>query len=316
MSERLSNEDEKILLSLIQEHKMVEAVVFVKEKTGMNLKQAKEYVDTKRLNKHIEYSNRTVSNEKKTYEKSYILDRKISALTHDLDKQRKLTKGIGYILLVIIIISLIQFYFLDKTSFFQMMFFGLCVTIIFFLLLTWILVALNRSILEKRINSIKELELSNEFEIKALRNNGTLCFYSIIFGVLLFTLFTHLTTLLKGFTYKSAFEILLLIGLLIFCIYGFFKELKQRKYSLSISGETVKIFYKNNEIDTIKVEDLDSVEFYSTSSRIKDWNPTLRIFDKTEKILVEMTIKREDYHLLTMYFTNYHVLIQDKYNLI
>lgn len=111
--------------------------------------------------------------------------------------------------------------------------------------------------------------------------------------MLLFTLFIHSTTLLKRFTYKSVFEILLLIGLLIFCIYGFFKELKQRKYSLSISDETIKILYANNEIDTIKVEYLDSVEFYSTSSRIKDWNPTLRIFDKTEKILVEMTIKEK-----------------------
>lgn len=88
----------------------------------MDLKQAKEYVDTKRINEHIEYSNNTISNEKISGKKVYILEHKINTLIRDVNRQRKVNRVIGYILLIFVMISLIQFYFLDTTSFIQLCF--------------------------------------------------------------------------------------------------------------------------------------------------------------------------------------------------
>ncbi|QQB73158.1 hypothetical protein [Fusobacterium canifelinum] len=364
MSEKLSNEDNKYLLSLIKEDKIIEAVKFVREKTDMSLKQAKEYVDMKRINENTEYpkNNKIISeddeeyifsllkenkklqaiaflhkekemsleeaknyvdkkefknkilNEKTPYKRGYFFDKKLNIFILDLSRQRKVNKIIFYILLIFITIPLIQLCFLDKTSFNQMLILFFCISFIIPLLIIWLALTLNIYITEKRINKIEELELPSEFEIKSLKKNGTLFFYIIIFIMLIFVLSIHINTLLKGLTYKSAFYIILLIGIIIFYFYNFLKELKNRKYSLNISGKTVKIFYKNNEINTIKTDNINHIKFYSTSKRTRDSNPTLQIFDNEEKALVEMTIKREDYHILTMYFIKYNVFIEDKYN--
>lgn len=364
MSEILSNKDNKYLLSLIKENKIVEAVKFVREKTDMSLLEAKEYVDMKKVDENTEYpkNNNIISeddeeyifsllkenkklqaiaflhkekemnleeaknyidkkefknkilNEKIPYKRGYFFDKKLNIFILDLRRQRKINKIVFYILLIFIIISLIQLCFLDKTSFNQILIFGFCIAVTLPLLIIWLSLALNIYITEKRINKIEELELLSEFEIKSLRKNGTLFFYIIIFIMLIFALFIHINMLLKELRYKTAFYIVFLIGIISFYFYNFLKELKNRKYSLNISGKTVKIFYENNEVNRIKTDNINYVKFYSTSKRRRDLNPSLQIFDNEEKILVEMTIKREDYHILTMYFMNYNVFIQDKYN--
>lgn len=319
MSKILSNEDDKHLLSLIKENKMVEAVLFVKEKTGMGLKQAKEYVDTKRINDNTEHTKNKISSEKIPYKRGYIIDRKINTLNRDLNRQRKAIKVIRYILLVFIIIFLIQLYFLDKTSLELEQMWSLIITIapIFALLGIWLLFTLNINSTKKRMNKIDELELelSSEFEIKSLKSNWTLVFCIVIGSLLLWVSPTNINTLFEELTYKSVSNVIVLIVLLGFCTYNFFKELKNRKYSLSVSGETVKILYENKEINSIKTDEINYIEFYSIPKRsIADPPPILRIFDNKKKMLVEMDIAREDYHTLTMYFTNYNVLIQDKYD--
>lgn len=319
MSKILSNEDDKHLLSLIKENKMVEAVLFVKEKTGMGLKQAKEYVDTKRINDNTEHTKNKISSEKIPYKRGYIIDRKINTLNRDLNRQRKAIKVIRYILLVFIIIFLIQLYFLDKISLELDQMWSLIITIapIFALLGIWLLFTLNINSTKKRMNKIDELELelSSEFEIKSLKSNWTLVFCIVVGSLLLWVSPTNINTLFEELTYKSVSNVIVLIVLLGFCTYNFFKELKNRKYSLSVSGETVKILYENKEINSIKTDEINYIEFYSIPKRsIADPPPILRIFDNKKKMLVEMDIAREDYHTLTMYFTNYNVLIQDKYD--
>lgn len=319
MSKILSNEDDKHLLSLIKENKMVEAVLFVKEKTGMGLKQAKEYVDTKRINDNTEHTKNKISSEKIPYKRGYIIDRKINTLNRDLNRQRKAIKVIRYILLVFIIIFLIQLYFLDKISLELDQMWSLIITIapIFALLGIWLLFTLNINSTKKRMNKIDELELelSSEFEIKSLKSNWTLVFCIVIGSLLLWVSPTNINTLFEELTYKSVSNVIVLIVLLGFCTYNFFKELKNRKYSLSVNGETVKILYENKEINSIKTDEINYIEFYSIPKRsIADPPPILRIFDNKKKMLVEMDIAREDYHTLTMYFTNYNVLIQDKYD--
>ena len=45
----LLEKDEKYISSLLKQGKKVEAIAFVKNKTGMNLKEAKDYIDKKNL---------------------------------------------------------------------------------------------------------------------------------------------------------------------------------------------------------------------------------------------------------------------------
>lgn len=253
------------------------------------------------------------------YKRGYIIDRKINTLNRDLNRQRKAIKVIRYILLVFIIIFLIQLYFLDKISLELDQMWSLIITIapIFALLGIWLLFTLNINSTKKRMNKIDELELelSSEFEIKSLKSNWTLVFCIVFGSLLLWVSPTNINTLFEELTYKSVSNVIVLIVLLGFCTYNFFKELKNRKYSLSVSGETVKILYENKEINSIKTDEINYIEFYSIPKRsIADPPPILRIFDNKKKMLVEMDIAREDYHTLTMYFTNYNVLIQDKYD--
>ena len=50
----LSEKDEEYIISLIKQGKKVDAIVFVKDKTGMSLKEAKDYIDKKVNNEYYE----------------------------------------------------------------------------------------------------------------------------------------------------------------------------------------------------------------------------------------------------------------------
>ena len=49
----LLEKDEEYIISLLKQGKKVEAIIFVKDKKGMTLKEAKEYVDKKIKKSHI-----------------------------------------------------------------------------------------------------------------------------------------------------------------------------------------------------------------------------------------------------------------------
>ena len=50
----LSEKDEEYIISLIKQGKKVDAIVFVKDKTGMSLKESKDYIDKKTNNEYYE----------------------------------------------------------------------------------------------------------------------------------------------------------------------------------------------------------------------------------------------------------------------
>ena len=50
----LLEKDEEYIISLLEQEKKVEAIVFVKDKTGMTLKEAKDYIDKKVNNEYYE----------------------------------------------------------------------------------------------------------------------------------------------------------------------------------------------------------------------------------------------------------------------
>ena len=210
----LLEKDEEYIISLLEQGKKVEATAFVKNKTEMNLKEAKDYIEKLILKKNI-----------------YLLD--------------------------------------------------------------------------KRLQKIEKIELSDKFEIKSLRTNiWWLFLYIIFFIILIFILSSLINILLKELTYKHIFYSIIFIGVIIFNCYNFLRELKSRKYFLTINGKTIKIYYENNEKEVITTDNISQVRFYVIDSGrgIGNKNPTLQIFDSEEKILVEMTIKPIDYYLLKKYF--------------
>ena len=222
---KLLEKDEEYIISLLEQGKKVEAIAFVKDKTGMTLKEAKDYIEKLILKKNI----------------------------HSLDK---------------------------------------------------------------RMQEIEKLELSDKFEIKSLRiNSWWLFLYIIFFIILIFILFSLINILLKELTYKHIFYSIFFVGAIIFNCYNFLKELKSRKYLLTVSGKTIKIYYENNEIEVITIDNISQVRFYVIDSGrgIGNKNPSLQIFDNEEKILVEMTIKAIDYQSLKKYFEKYNVRIDNQY---
>ena len=222
---KLLEKDEEYIISLLEQGKKVEAIAFVKDKTGMTLKEAKDYIEKLILKKNIH-------------------------------------------------------------------------------------------VLDKRTQEIEEIELSDKFEIKSLRiNSWWLFLYIIFFIILIFILFSLISILLKELTYKHIFYSIIFIGVIIFNYYNFLKELKSRKYLLTVSGKTIKIYYENNETEVITTDNISRVRFYVIDSGrgIGNKNPTLQIFDNEEKILVEMTIKPIDYYSLKKYFEKYNVRIDNQY---
>ena len=221
----LLEKDEEYIISLLEQGKKVEAVAFVKNRIGMNLKEAKDYIDKLILKKNIH-------------------------------------------------------------------------------------------LLDKRTQEIEKIELSDKFEIKSLRTNiWWLFLYIIFFIILIFILSSLINILLKELTYKHIFYSIIFIGVIIFNCYNFLRELKSRKYFLTINGKTIKIYYENSEKDIITTDNINQVRFYVIDSGrgIGNKNPTLQIFDSEEKVLVEMTIKPIDYHLLKKYFEKYNIMIDNQY---
>ena len=380
MSEKLSNEDNKYLISLIKEEKIVEAVKFVREKTDMSLLEAKKYVDLKRINENAEYSqnDNNISEDEKEYivsliqenkklqavaflhksknmslleaknyidnlapyiekdmtkinsnsnnisnykakeipnKRGFIFDEKLNIFIPNLARQRKFNKVILYILLLLTVISLIQLPFLDRTSYYQMLFFLFSSVSLLPLLVIWIGVALNIYFTEKTLKELEEVELTNEFEIKSLKENFTFFFFIFIFVFLILVTYLQVHKSFKWFSYRELFPFILIVAVTIYNLYIFYKKLKNRKYSLKINGKNISILYKNNEIDLIKTDNIDCVEFYAKRlrNRKKEIKPTIQIFNKEHKALVEMTISIKDYYLLKKYFTKHNVEVEDDF---
>ena len=234
----------------------------------------------------------------------------------NLPKQKKLPKVFLVLTLISFVALLIQIYFFDKTSEVKILFLAGTGVIVFLFLAIYLLSKINIHLLEKRSQEIEKIELSDKFEIKSLRTNiWWLFLYIIFFIILIFILISLINILLKELTYKHIFYSIIFIGAIIFNCYNFLKELKSRKYLLTVSGKTIKIYYENNEKEVITTDNISQVRFYVIDSGrgIGKKNPSLQIFDNEEKILVEMTISANDYYLLKKYFEKYNVRIDNRY---
>ena len=240
----------------------------------------------------------------------YIYDEKLNMYVPNLPRQKKFAKVFLVLALIFFVALLIQIYFFDKTSEVKILFLAGTSVIVFLFLALYLVLKINIRMVEKRLEEVKELKLSKELEIKALKNRRFFAY--MMLWILLIVMFVFRPHMIKT---KYIFYLIFAIPLSIYNFYILFKELKNNKHSLTIFEKTIKIYYENNEKEVITTDNISYVRFYAIvlGRGRRDRNPTLQIFDSEEKILVEMTIKPIDYYSLKKYFEKYNVRIDNQY---
>ena len=240
----------------------------------------------------------------------YIYDEKLNMYVPNLPRQKKFAKVLLFLSIISFVAVLIQIYFFDKSSYEKISFLTYTSEMGFLFLALYLVLKINIRMVEKRLEEVKELKLSKELEIKALKNRRF--FGYMMLWILLIVMFVFRPHMIKT---KYIFYLIFAIPLSIYNFYILFKELKNNKHSLTIFEKTIKIYYENNEKEVITTDNISQVRFYVIDSGrgIGKKNPTLQIFDNEEKILVEMTISANDYYLLKKYFEKYKVRIDNRY---
>ena len=240
----------------------------------------------------------------------YIYYEKLNMYVPNLPRQKKFAKVLLFLSIISFVAVLIQIYFFDKSSYEKISFLTYTSEMGFLFLALYLVLKINIRMVKKRLEEVKELKLSKELEIKALKNRRF--FGYMMLWILLIVMFVFRPHMIKT---KYIFYLIFAIPLSIYNFYILFKELKNNKHSLTIFEKTIKIYYENNEKEVITTDNISQVRFYVIDSGrgIGKKNPTLQIFDNEEKILVEMTISANDYYLLKKYFEKYRVRIENQY---
>ena len=240
----------------------------------------------------------------------YIYDEKLNMYVPNLPRQKKFAKVLLFLSIISFVAVLIQIYFFDKSSYEKISFLTYTSEMGFLFLALYLVLKINIRMVEKRLEEVKELKLSKELEIKALKNRRFFAY--MMLWILLIVMFVFRPHMIKT---KYIFYLIFAIPLSIYNFYILFKELKNNKHSLTIFEKTIKIYYENNEKEVITTDNISYVRFYAIvlGRGRRDKNPTLQIFDSEEKILVEMTIKPIDYYSLKKYFEKYKVRIDNQY---
>ena len=303
----ISEEDEQYLSLLINENKELEAVIFLHKNKDMSLLEAKNYTDRLILKKNIE------TNKRSTRKWGYIYDEELNTFVPNLARQKKAIKIMLNIFLVLLVITLIQFLFLDRSSDIKMITFRFSISSILVLIITLPLIILNIHFIENKLKKLENLELSNQFEVKAFINS----FEIFLHGLLLLIFIIGIAIFFVKIDYKDYKGIFYLLGLITMTIYGiyeFLKKLKNGKYSLNIDSRGITLLYDKDEIKSIKFEKINFIKFYAKKFKGGENNiPTIEIFDMEKNIFTELDIKISAYVLLKMYFEKYKVLVKDEF---
>ena len=349
----LLKEDEEYITSLLKQGKKVEAIAFVKNKTGMNLKEAKDYIDKKNIavseedeqylaslineNKKLEavaflhkskdmpleeaknYTDRLIlkknieTNKKRSRKFGYVYDEELNTFVPNLARQKKVLKIMLNIFLVLLVITLIQFIFLDRSSDIKMIIFKFSISGISVLIITLPLGSLSNHYIENKLKKLKNLELSNQFEVKAFISNFHLSLHVLL--ILIFIIIIPIFLLKIDYKdYKGIFYFFGLIAITVAGIYELLKMLKYKKYSLKIDSREITLLYDKNEIKSIKFEKINFIKFYAKKFKRRENDiPTIEIFDMEKNIFTELDIKISDYILLKMYFEKHKVLVKDEF---
>ena len=303
----ISEEDEQYLSSLINENKELEAVVFLHKNKDMSLEEAKNYTDRLILKKNIE------TNKKRPRKFGYVYDEELNTFVPNLARQKKVLKIMLNIFLVLLVITLIQFLFLDRSSDIKMIIFRFSISGILVLIITLPLGSLSIRYIENKLKKLKNLEFSNQFEVKAFISNFHLSLHVLL--ILIFIIIIPIFLLKIDYKdYKGIFYFFVLIAITVAGIYELLKMLKYKKYSLKIDSKEITLLYNKNEIKSIKFEKINFIKFYAKKFKGGENNiPTIEIFDMEKNIFTELDIKISDYILLKMYFEKYKLLVKDEF---
>ena len=303
----ISEEDEQYLSLLINENKELEAVIFLHKNKDMSLLEAKNYTDKLILKKNIE------TNKRSTRKWGYVYDEELNTFVPNLARQKKAIKIMLNIFLVLLVITLIQFLFLDRSSDIKIITFRFSILGILLFTITLPLLSLYIHIIENKLKKLKNLELSNQFEVRAFISS----FEIFLHGFLLLIFIIGIAIFFVKIDYKDYKGIFYLLGLITMTIYGiyeFLKKLKNRKYSLNIDSRGITLLYDKDEIKSIKFEKINFIKFYAKKFKGGENNiPTIEIFDVEKNIFTELDIKISDYVLLKIYFEKYKVLVKDEF---
>ena len=300
----ISGEDEKYISSLINGNKKLQAVAFLLKSKNMSLLEAKNYTDKLILKKNIE------TNKRSTRKWGYVYDEELNTFVPNLARQKKAIKIMLNIFLALLVITLIQFLFLDRSSDIKMITFRFSISSILVLIITLPLGSLSIHYIENKLKKLKNLELSNQFEVKAFVSS----FEIFLHGLLLLIFIIGIAIFFVKIDYKGIFYLLGLIIMTIYGIYEFLKKLKNGKYSLNIDNRGITLLYDKDEIKSIKFEKINFIKFYAKKFKRGENNiPTIEIFDIETNIFTELDIKISDYILLKMYFEKYKVLVKDEF---
>ena len=305
----ISEEDEQYLASLINENKKLEAVDFLHKNKDMSLEEAKNYTDRLILKKNLK------TNKKSSHKWGYIFDEKLNMYVPNLPRQKKLLKIMLSIFLVLLVTTLISLMFLDRSSDIKMIILRYSVLGTLVLIMTLPLIILNIHITENKLKKLENLEVSNQFEVKAFVSNFHLSLHVLL--ILIFIIIIPIFLFKIDYKdYKGIFYFFVLIAITVAGIYELLKILKNKKYSLNIDSREVALLYNKNEMKSIKIEKINFIKFYDKKSKrgVRSNIPTIEIFDSEKNIFAEMNIKTSDYILLKKYFKKYEVLVNDEFN--
>ena len=219
----ISEEDEKYISSLINGNKKLQAVAFLLKSKNMSLLEAKNYTDRLILRKNIETNKRT------TRKWGYVYDEELSTFVPNLARQKKALKIMKSVFWIFLLISLIQLIFWDKSSDIKMITFRFSISGILVLIIALLLGSLSIHYIENKLKKLKNLELSNQFEVRAFISS----FEIFLHGFLLLIFIIGIAIFFVKIDYKDYKGIFYLLGLITMTIYGiyeFLKKLKNRKY--------------------------------------------------------------------------------------
>ena len=311
----LLEKDEEYIISLLEQGKKVEAIVFVKNKTGMNLKEAKNYTDNLILKKNVE------TKKESSRKWNSVYDEKLNTFVPNLARQKKVLKIMKGVFLILLLFSLVQLIFLDRSSDIKMIIFSFSILGILVLMITLPLGSLSIHYIENKLKKLENLEVSNQFEVKAFISNFDL--FLQVLGILIFIIIIPIL-FIKNYkevdykNYKEIFYFLVLIAISAAGIYKLLKMLKNKKYSLNIDSRKITLLYNKNEMKSIKIEKINFIEFNTekSSSGISSNIPVIQIFDMEKNIFSEMKVKISDYILLKMYFERHKIMVDDNFKIL
>ena len=151
----------------------------------------------------------------------YIYDEKLNMYVPNLPRQKKFAKVLLFLSIISFVAVLIQIYFFDKSSYEKISFLTYTSEMGFLFLALYLVLKINIRMVEKRLEEVKELKLSKELEIKALKNKRFFAYMMI--WILLIVMFVSHPNIFKQFSTRYIFYLIFAIVAFIYNFYKLFK---------------------------------------------------------------------------------------------